>query len=56
MIDGAGESRLKSTRSAKRRDGETPELREIAPNHFASCHRADELALDGVIEGRTLER
>ena len=30
---------------------ETPELREIAPNHFASCHRADELALDGVIEG-----
>ena len=30
---------------------ETPELREIAPNHFASCHRADELALEGVIEG-----
>ena len=29
---------------------ETPELREIAPNHFASCHRADELELDGVIE------
>lgn len=31
---------------------ETPELREIAPNHFASCHRADELALDGVIESQ----
>ena len=30
---------------------ETPELREIAPNHFASCHRAEELALDGVMEG-----
>ena len=24
------------------------ELREIAPNHFAACHRADELALAGV--------
>ena len=31
---------------------ETPELREIAPNHFASCHRADELSLDGVIESQ----
>ncbi len=26
----------------------TPEQREIAPNHFVSCHRADELALRGV--------
>ena len=35
---------------------ETPELREIAPNHFASCHRADELALDGVIEAASGDR
>ncbi len=28
---------------------ETPQLREIAPNHFAACHRADELALAGVV-------
>ncbi len=27
---------------------ETPQLREIAPEHFVSCHRADELALAGV--------
>jgi peptide/nickel transport system ATP-binding protein len=27
---------------------ETPELREIKPGHFASCHRADELTLEGV--------
>ncbi|MGB9752306.1 MAG: peptide ABC transporter ATP-binding protein [Roseiflexus castenholzii] len=27
---------------------ETPELREIAPDHFVSCHRAEELALQGV--------
>jgi peptide/nickel transport system ATP-binding protein len=29
---------------------ETPHLREIAPEHFVSCHRADELKLSGVIE------
>ena len=28
---------------------ETPELREIAPEHFVSCHRAEELELAGVI-------
>ena len=28
---------------------ETPELREIAPNHYASCHRAEELGLAGAI-------
>ena len=28
---------------------ETPELREIAPDHFVSCHRAEELELAGVI-------
>ena len=28
---------------------ETPHLREIAPEHFVSCHRADELSLSGVI-------
>jgi peptide/nickel transport system ATP-binding protein len=28
---------------------ETPELREIAPDHFVSCHRAGELALQGVV-------
>ncbi len=28
---------------------ETPELREIAPDHFVSCHRAEELELQGVI-------
>jgi peptide/nickel transport system ATP-binding protein len=27
---------------------ETPQLREIAPEHFVSCHRADELTLAGV--------
>jgi peptide/nickel transport system ATP-binding protein len=27
---------------------EEPSLREIAPNHFISCHRADELSLIGV--------
>jgi peptide/nickel transport system ATP-binding protein len=27
---------------------ETPHLREIAPEHFVSCHRADELTLTGV--------
>jgi len=26
---------------------ETPQLREIAPNHFASCHRAEEIELAG---------
>ena len=29
---------------------ETPHLREIAPEHFVSCHRADELNLVGVPE------
>jgi len=29
---------------------ETPQLREIAPEHFVSCHRADELTLTGVPE------
>ena len=28
---------------------EPPVLREIRPNHFASCHRAEELTLQGVI-------
>jgi peptide/nickel transport system ATP-binding protein len=28
---------------------ETPSLREIAPDHFVSCHRADELHLTGVL-------
>ncbi len=28
---------------------ETPQLREISPDHFVSCHRADELELEGVI-------
>jgi peptide/nickel transport system ATP-binding protein len=27
---------------------ETPQLREIGPEHFVSCHRADELSLAGV--------
>jgi peptide/nickel transport system ATP-binding protein len=27
---------------------ESPELREIAPNHVVSCHRAEELTLQGV--------
>ena len=27
---------------------ETPELRTIAPNHAVSCHRAEELTLQGV--------
>jgi oligopeptide/dipeptide ABC transporter ATP-binding protein len=30
---------------------EPPALRELAPNHSASCHRAEELALAGVGEG-----
>jgi peptide/nickel transport system ATP-binding protein len=29
---------------------ESPRLREIVPDHFVSCHRADELTLDGVPE------
>jgi peptide/nickel transport system ATP-binding protein len=28
---------------------ETPQLRELQPNHFVACHRADELSLQGVI-------
>jgi peptide/nickel transport system ATP-binding protein len=31
---------------------ETPQLREIAPEHFVSCHRAEELNLSGVIEAK----
>ncbi len=27
---------------------ETPVLREIAPDHFVSCHRAEELSLEGI--------
>jgi len=27
---------------------ETPQLREISPGHFVSCHRAEELSLQGV--------
>jgi peptide/nickel transport system ATP-binding protein len=33
---------------------ETPFLREIAPDHFVSCHRADELKLVGVTEREDL--
>jgi len=29
---------------------ETPQLREISPEHFVSCHRAEELTLMGVAE------
>jgi peptide/nickel transport system ATP-binding protein len=32
---------------------ETPYLREIAPEHFVSCHRAEELSLSGVVEYRS---
>ena len=32
---------------------ETPQLREISPNRFVSCHRAEELELAGVIPSRT---
>ena len=28
---------------------ETPELREVRPSHFVSCHRAEEITLQGVI-------
>jgi peptide/nickel transport system ATP-binding protein len=31
---------------------ETPHLREIAPEHFVSCHRAEELNLSGVTESK----
>ena len=30
---------------------ETPQLQEIAPAHFVSCHRARELQLDGILLG-----
>ena len=30
---------------------ETPQLREIAPGHYASCHRAEELMLAGATAG-----
>jgi peptide/nickel transport system ATP-binding protein len=29
----------------------TPPLREVVPEHFVSCHRAEELQLDGVMAG-----
>jgi peptide/nickel transport system ATP-binding protein len=29
---------------------ETPELRELEPDHFVACHRAEELSLAGVLE------
>ena len=29
---------------------ETPPLREIAPNHWAACHRSEELTLAGVVD------
>lgn len=28
---------------------EEPELREINPGHFVSCHRAEEISLQGVV-------
>jgi peptide/nickel transport system ATP-binding protein len=34
---------------------ETPHLREIAPEHFVSCHRANELNLSGVTEYKLSE-
>jgi peptide/nickel transport system ATP-binding protein len=32
-----------------------PDLVEIAPGHFAACHRAAELSLDGTLTSRTLQ-
>jgi oligopeptide/dipeptide ABC transporter ATP-binding protein len=29
---------------------ETPVFREITPNHFVACHRADELKLPGIAQ------
>jgi peptide/nickel transport system ATP-binding protein len=34
----------------ERCETEAPQLREIAPEHFVSCHRAEELTLSGVPE------
>jgi peptide/nickel transport system ATP-binding protein len=31
---------------------QTPELREISPDHFVSCHRAEELQLAGIKENK----
>ncbi|RPI93609.1 MAG: dipeptide ABC transporter ATP-binding protein [Chloroflexi bacterium] len=31
---------------------ETPQLREISPDHFVSCHRAEELQLAGIKENK----
>jgi hypothetical protein len=31
---------------------ETPELEEISPDHYVSCHRAGELELVGVVDPR----
>ncbi|MFO7169907.1 MAG: dipeptide ABC transporter ATP-binding protein [Chloroflexota bacterium] len=33
---------------------ETPPLREIAPDHLVSCHRAEELSLQGVVPAANL--
>ena len=32
---------------------QTPELREISPDHFVSCHRAEELQLAGIKENKS---
>jgi peptide/nickel transport system ATP-binding protein len=31
---------------------QTPQLREISPDHFVSCHRAEELQLAGIVESK----
>jgi peptide/nickel transport system ATP-binding protein len=31
---------------------QTPQLREITPDHFVSCHRAEELQLAGIQDGK----
>jgi peptide/nickel transport system ATP-binding protein len=31
---------------------ETPQLREVEPDHFVSCHRAEELSLNGVVSAQ----
>lgn len=33
----------------------TPELRELTSGHFVSCHRAEEIDLQGVMPGRTID-
>ena len=34
---------------------QTPELEEISPDHYVSCHRAGELELAGVVDPRQIE-